>query len=159
MQISKNTIYISVSLFLAIVLAYLAYRFLLKANAPDQKQKEKYFALLDEHLKDMSNYIKSEDQKWRVKIKEFACLSGVTFDQALARDLAYTIEQYNSRKITIKGVTYEIPLDVLIQWRDQRDGRSPYYGTGQSSPDCTNEKIKQIYREEGIPLSNKQEKF
>lgn len=153
MQISKSKIYIGITLLLAVVSVYLVYRFVLGGGkTPAEKQKDDYFKLLDKWAKGMGDCIKSDtNPDWRIKIKVSACKHGVTFDQALARDLAYLIEHSNQFRIEVDGVEYTIPYDVLIAWRDARDGRSRYYGIPESDPSCSQEKIKKIYVDEGRP--------
>jgi hypothetical protein len=143
-----NKIYIGVSVVLVIVLAYLAYRFLLKGKGSEGKEKEKYFKILDQNLAETLAYIKVDPHPaWRLKIKLGACTHGVTFEQALARDLSWAIE-HNGLKVKTSTGEYSIPLLMLLQWRDARDGRSPHYGKNTTDPACTKIKKIQIYREE-----------
>ncbi len=148
MQTTRNKIFIVISIVLLLILAYLAYRFLIKNKSKENLEKENYFKILDQYLKEALASIKADpNPTWRLKIKLSACKHGVTFEQALARELNWIVE-HSGLKVKISTGEYSIPLTVLLQWRDARDGRSPHYGKDTSDPGCTTAKKIQIYRDE-----------
>ncbi|KYP13035.1 hypothetical protein [Flavihumibacter sp. CACIAM 22H1] len=154
----QGKIYIGITATLGVIALFLAYRYLF-GKGPADKRKEQIFQLLDTHLQENKDWVlRDPDPTWRRNMKIFACKHNVTFEQGLARNLAYIIET-GGLQFIVGEQTYTVPLDILLQWRDARDGRSPYYGTHQFAPECTADMISRIYAEERPAGNTKRGKF
>lgn len=111
----RNIIFIVVAVIICVLIIY---QFAFKKRLQYDKDKKKYFDILQTRFDGWLNWIKTpQGDQWRNDIKAKAQANNISLNDQFISDWVFDLTQYRNNKFP-DGT--EVPIEFIYEWKNQK---------------------------------------